>query len=75
MLPALPLPDPAPDEIAVECWPEGRTLPNSLRAWHYNPGLVAPLREVGAAIDDSTLPPVIKRMLAAVVVSRNHCLY
>jgi hypothetical protein len=73
--PALPLPDPTPDEIAVENWPEGKPLPNSVRAWHYNLSLVKPLLEVGAAMNDPTLPFVIKRMLAAVVVSRNRCLY
>ena len=74
-VPALPLPDPLPDEIAVASWPEGRPLPNSVRAWHYNPTLVTPLLEVGRAVDDASLPLVTKRMLAAVVTSRNRCLY
>jgi hypothetical protein len=75
MKPALTLPDPSPDEIAMENWSGDRPLSNSGRAWHYNPTMVQPLMEVGDAIEDPTLTPVTRRMLTGVVASRNHCLY
>lgn len=73
--PSIPLPDPAPEEIAVPNWDPDRPLSNSVRAWHYNPDLVLPLLEVGDAIDNSAIDFKTGRMLAAVVASRNHCLY
>ena len=71
----LPLLNPAPEEIAIPNWPGDRPLPNSIRAWHYNPDLVSPLLEIGQAVDNSILDIKMRRMLAAVVASRNKCLY
>ena len=73
--PSLPLPDPSPDEIAVPNWSADRQLPNSTRAWHYNPDLVRPLLEVADAVDNTILDFRMRRMLIAVVASRNYCLY
>jgi hypothetical protein len=73
--PPLPLPEPAAAEIAFPNWPAERPLPNSVRAWHYNPDLVLPLSEVGDAVDRPPLTLDLRRKLAAVVASRNHCLY
>ncbi len=71
----LPLLNPAPEEIVIPNWPDDRPLPNSIRAWHYNPDLVNPLLEIGQAVDNSILDIKMRRMLAAVVASRNKCLY
>jgi hypothetical protein len=71
----IPLPDPTPEQRSISGWPEERRLSNSIRAWHYNPYMVEPLSEVGNAIDKSSLPLFMSRMLIAVVASRNHCIY
>lgn len=73
--PALPLPDPSPEEIALENWSSDEPLPNSVRAWHYNPAIVQPLMEIGGAVQDTVLSYTTRQMLATIVASRNHCLY
>jgi len=72
---ALPLPELSLEDIAVPNWPGERPLANSVRACHYNPKLVRPLLEVSGAVEDTTLSFAMRSMLAAVVASRNHCLY
>jgi len=73
--PSLTLLDPDPDDIAIPNWPGDRPLPNSMRAWHYLPAMVQPLLEFSRALDETLLPRSTYLMLAAVVASRNHCLY
>jgi hypothetical protein len=75
MQPALTLPDPSPDEVAMENWSGDGPLSNSVRAWHYNPSLVQPLLEVGGAVEDSVLTRVTRHMLTGVVAARNYCFY
>ena len=43
----------------------------SLPAWRYNPRLVQPLLDVGAAVDEGPLSLRMRRMLATVVAARN----
>lgn len=72
---ALPFPELAPEEIQVPDWDPERPLPHSVLAWHHCPAMVRPLLEVGSAVDDSTLSIRTRRMLAAIVASRNECRY
>ena len=73
--PSLPLPSPAPEEVAIDNWIGERDLSNSVRAWHYNPAMVQPLLDVGSAVEDTTLTLRLRRMLALVVASLNECRY
>ena len=50
-------------------------MPNSVRAWHYNPAMVKPLVDLGAAIQEGPLSMPLQFMLLAVVASRNDCRY
>jgi hypothetical protein len=73
--PSIPLPDLELEDIEVPNWSDSRVLPNSTRAWHYNPDLVRPLLEVADAVDSPILDFKMRRMLIAVVASRNGCFY
>jgi hypothetical protein len=73
--PALPLPNPLGDEVAIHDWDDDRPLSNSGRAWHYNRNLVQPLMEVSDAVNDSTLTCATRMMLVTVVASRTGCMY
>lgn len=73
--PSLPLPTPSAGQLEESGLPADIELTNSVRAWFYNPSLVGPLLEVGAAVEDSILTLEVRRMLAVVVASRNQCLY
>jgi hypothetical protein len=73
--PTLSLPDLEPDEIVIPNWSSDRSLSNSGRAWHYLPPMVRPLLELSQALEETVLPRSTCLLLAAVVASRNHCLY
>ena len=73
--PAIPLPEPTPELFEQSGWLADRPTGNSVLAWHYNPSLVQPLLDVGAAVDEGPLPFRMRRMLATVVAARNLCRY
>lgn len=73
--PNLPLPEVELDTSPLQDWPRDIPMPNSLRAWHYNPGMVQPLVDLGAAIQEGPLSMPLRFMLLAVVASRNDCRY
>jgi len=74
-IPSLPLPDVTDENIMISNWRSGFPVPNSIRAWHYNPELVMPLAELGQAVQNPTLDYRLQMMMAAVVSSINGCLY
>jgi len=74
--PSLPLPELTPKTVAVDNWPNDRFIANSMRAWHYKPQMVVPLRALGASIaEDKLLSDVTIIKLVAVVTARNRCFY
>jgi hypothetical protein len=73
--PNLPLPEVDVETSPLQDWPRDLPMPNSMRAWHYNPAMVKPLVELGAAIQEGPLPMPLRFMLLAVVASRNACRY
>lgn len=71
----LPLPEVNEETNMISNWRGGYPLPNSIRAWHYNPDFVMPMMEVGQAVQNSTLSYRLQMMIAAIVSSRNNCIY
>lgn len=68
--PSLPLPEVAPEPDAT------RPVSNSIRAWHYRPEMVKPLREaIGAILREAKLPQATTRMVIVVVAAANGCFY